>query len=117
MKPRDVGRIGEDAAAEFYSEHGYSIAGRNWRCKHGELDVIAIIGSTVVFCEVKCRTGDMFGSPAEAVTPAKQARLRILAAAWLESNRQRFETVRFDVASVRKKWGWAPEVEILENAF
>ena len=89
---------------------------RNWRCRDGELDIVVAKGSTLVFCEVKTRSGSVFGLPAEAVGRTKQARIRRLAARWLADNRDRLErrswAVRFDVASVL-----AGEVDVIEGAF
>ena len=86
---------------------------RNWRCRAGELDLVVSHGRTVVFCEVKTRTSDTFGLPAEAVTKAKQARIRRLAARWLsEEAKERAGEVRFDVAAIL-----AGEVQVLEGAF
>jgi putative endonuclease len=92
------------------------VVDRNWRCRDGELDIVAAKGSTLVFCEVKARSGSVFGLPAEAVGRTKQARIRRLAARWLADNRDRLErrswAVRFDVASVL-----AGKVDVIEGAF
>jgi putative endonuclease len=89
---------------------------RNWRCSSGELDLVLQLGSTVVFCEVKARTSDRFGEPFEAVTAAKQTRIRRLAARWLRSrgpsHRRSLETIRFDVVSIL-----GPDLEVIEEAF
>ena len=90
---------------------------RNWRCRDGELDLVARRGPTLVFCEVKTRGGTSFGQPFEAVTVSKQNRIRRLAARWLRERRPslggyRAETIRFDVASVL-----AGRLEVLEGAF
>jgi putative endonuclease len=86
---------------------------RNWRCRDGEVDLIARRGSTLVFCEVKARGSDAFGLPVEAVTRAKQVRIRRLAARWLEQERSApARTIRFDVASVLRG-----RLEIIEGAF
>ena len=77
-----LGRSGEDLAAAWYAARGYEVLARNWRCRQGELDLVAGRGGVTVFCEVKTRTSDAFGVPAEAVGPLKQARLRRLAALW-----------------------------------
>ncbi len=79
---RSVGRSGEGLAAAWYEGHGYKVLARNWRCRRGEVDLIARQAGVVVFCEVKARTSAAFGLPAEAVGPVKQARLRRLAALW-----------------------------------
>ncbi len=77
-----VGRSGEDLAASWYESQGYEVVARNWRCREGELDIVARRARLVVFCEVKARTSEVFGLPAEAVGPVKQAKLRRLAALW-----------------------------------
>ncbi len=118
----DLGGRGEDAAAAWYRSASYEIVDRNWRCAEGELDVVAQSAdrSVLVFCEVKTRRSERFGSPFEAVTPAKQRRVRKLAALWLRSARPgglRYGRVRFDVAAVTPAPGGALEVEVLEDAF
>ncbi|MDA8301494.1 MAG: YraN family protein [Actinomycetota bacterium] len=84
---REIGHRGEDLAAEWYEAHGYEVVARNWRCRAGELDIVARKGSQLVFCEVKTRSSDSFGLPAEAVGYAKQARVRRLAGMWLTAAR------------------------------
>jgi putative endonuclease len=107
-----LGAWGEALAAAWYEEHGYQVLDRNWRCSAGELDVVACRGRTTVFCEVKTRTSSAFGSPAEAVTPAKQARIRRLAMRWLAATPRRRGLVRFDVASVLDG-----QLQMIEAAF
>lgn len=108
---RDLGRRGEAAAAEWYEVSGYRILDRNWRCEHGELDLVVERAETVVFVEVKARSSGRYGSGFDAVGPAKQRRLRRLASVWLSERRrtatagrpsgQSFRTdVRFDVVDV-----------------
>lgn len=95
--------LGEQAAVEYLGGLGWQILARNWRCRYGELDVIAVDNScdTVVFVEVKTRTGEGFGGLAEAVTPDKVRRLRRLAALWLTTQDARWAGVRIDVVGVR----------------
>jgi putative endonuclease len=117
-----LGARGEDAAVAWYRQASYEILDRNWRCAEGELDVVAYIAvdDVVVFCEVKTRSSGSFGSPFEAVTPAKQRRLRTLAARWLRTERRRgagYGRVRFDVAAVTIGPGGTLEVEVLQDAF
>jgi len=107
-----LGAAGEQAAAAWYEARGYVVLARNWRCRDGELDLVLALGRTVVFCEVKTRTSVAFGAPIEAVGPAKQARLRRLAARWLEDPPFRPAELRFDVASVL-----GGRVEVVEAAF
>lgn len=109
-----LGTAGEEAAAAWYCSAGYQILARNWRCREGELDLVVRQGPILVFCEVKTRTTDRFGTPAEAVTPAKQRRLRRLATRWLQEAdpRPRPGVIRFDVAAVRGSL-----VEVIPAAF
>lgn len=110
---RALGSQGEAMAASWYESRGYRVLARNWRCREGELDLVLRLGGTYVFCEVKTRTSQAFGTPAEAVTWRKQARLRRLAARWLrEAAPGPALDVRFDVASVMGN-----HVEVLEAAF
>ncbi len=86
---------------------------RNWHCRDGELDLVVRNGRMYVFCEVKSRTTAAFGLPVEAVTPQKRARIRRLAARWLDEDAPlRAREIRFDVATVL-----AGELEIIEGAF
>ena len=110
---RALGASGEQAAAEWYVRNGYEVVARNWRCRDGELDLVVRRGRSFVFCEVKSRSSDAFGAPVEAVTRAKQTRLRHLAARWLADHAGvRAMELRFDVASVL-----AGQVEIVQGAF
>jgi putative endonuclease len=92
---------------------------RNWRCREGELDLVAARARCVVFCEVKTRTGTGFGTGAEAVTGEKQRRLRRLATRWLGERPPSggFADVRFDVASVTLRPGADPDIDVIEGAF
>ena len=98
--------------AAWYEARGYTVVAKNWRCREGELDLIVRDGRLFVFCEVKTRTSTAFGVPAEAVTREKQARIRRLAARWLEDAPMPAREIRFDVASVL-----AGQIEIIEGAF
>jgi putative endonuclease len=110
---RALGISGEDAVAAWYEARGYEVVARNWRCRDGELDLIVQAGRAYVFCEVKTRTSDAFGAPAEAVTRNKQARIRRLAARWLEEAAPKpAREIRFDVASVL-----GDVVDVIEGAF
>ena len=79
-----LGARGEQAVAEWYVARGYRVVARNWRCREGEIDLVVWSRRRdLVFCEVKTRSSTRFGLPAEAVTPAKQQRLRVLATRFL----------------------------------
>jgi putative endonuclease len=109
---QELGAAGEALAARWYEAEGFEILARNWRCREGELDLVARRGPLVVFCEVKTRRTAAFGVPAEAVTVAKQRRIRVLATRWLRESGMRAQSLRFDVASVL-----AGELEMIEAAF
>jgi putative endonuclease len=115
---RALGAAGEEIVAQWYTDAGYRVLDRNWRCREGELDLVVARPGLVVFCEVKTRRSDAFGSPAEAVTTTKQRRLRTLAMRWLaEHPGARARELRFDVASVMATRGIAPVIEVIEGAF
>jgi putative endonuclease len=121
MRHKDaVGRFGEVVAAGFLRDAGLVILDCNWRCSAGELDIIAVDGPELVFCEVKTRSSLTFGSPAEAVTPVKAARIRRLALQWLIENRdgpKYWPQLRFDVVSVLLQRDHPPLVDHLAGAF
>jgi len=113
LSRRALGAHGEDAVTRWYERRGYRVVDRNWRCREGELDLVASRGGIVVFCEVKTRSSVAFGAPVEAVTWRKQLRLRQLAGRWLAARRGRAPAgVRFDVASVV-----GGQIEVVEDAF
>jgi len=114
---RALGAAGEDAAADWYSAAGYRILDRNWRCREGEIDLVAGRRGTIVFCEVKTRSNDRYGAPMEAVTRSKQRRLRRLASRWLQEHESRAPGLRFDVASVTVGRDGSLTVEVVEAAF
>jgi putative endonuclease len=87
MRAKDVlGRLGEDAAVRHLMGLGWTIIARNWRCPEGELDIVAHDGSGLVVCEVKTRSRADHGTPVEAITAMKAARLRRLTVRWLAAH-------------------------------
>ena len=111
-----VGAYGERLAARYLVESGMRILDRNWRCDQGELDIVAIDLTCLVMVEVKTRRSLAFGSPAEAVTAAKAARLRRLAASWLADHRSLAGTVsdiRIDVIGVLRPARGPAQIEHL----
>jgi putative endonuclease len=95
-----VGEYGERVAERYLTAAGLVVLDRNWRCSDGEVDLILQDGPDVVFCEVKTRRSDAFGSPAEAIRTAKVRRLRKLAVRWLIETEQHPRELRFDVVEV-----------------
>jgi putative endonuclease len=94
---QELGRDGEDAAAGYLTAHGMALVDRNWRCRYGEIDIIALEGPVLVFCEVKTRRGTRFGGPLAAITAAKMSRMRRLAVLWLEEAGGHRGPIRIDV--------------------
>ncbi len=90
-----AGARAEELCAELLRKAGLRVLARNWRCRHGEIDLVAEEGATLVFAEVRYRSGQGFGGAAESVTMAKQARL--VAAARLYLMRRPDADCRFDV--------------------
>jgi putative endonuclease len=97
-----VGRYGEDLAVRYLEERGLRILARNWRCRAGELDIVAVDGDCLVVCEVKTRRSATFGPPQAAVTHKKLARLRRLTAAWLAEQTEGWPSIRLDVVAITR---------------
>jgi len=113
----EIGALGEQLAVDHLTSLGLRVLTRNWRCRYGELDVIAVdvTARTVVFVEVKTRTSDQFGGVEQAVTPDKVRRLRRLAGLWLASQGHSWSRVRIDVIGVRIGRRRSPEITHLEG--
>jgi len=110
MRAKDaVGRYGERVAARYLQSVGLTVLDRNWRCREGEIDIVAREGGVVVICEVKTRRGLDFGPPVEAVTPAKVR--------WLADQGSPYRPLRFDVISVVAQSRGQAAVEHLRGAF
>jgi putative endonuclease len=113
-----LGAAGEELAAQDLERRGYTILDRNWRGQGGEIDIVALApGGVLAVVEVKTRGGTGFGAPAGAVTAAKYARLRRLAAAWLEAHEVRAAEVRIDVVAIILAPGAEPAIDHLPGAY
>lgn len=112
-----IGAFGEQLATEYLKALGLRVLTRNWRCRYGELDVIAADDAAriAVFVEVKTRTSDRFGGVFQAVTPEKVRRLRRLAGVWLATQDRRWSAVRIDVIGVRLGRRRIPEITHLQG--
>lgn len=112
-----LGAMGEALAVDHLTWMGLRVLHRNWRCRYGELDIIACddATSTVVFVEVKTRTGDGYGGLPQAVTPRKVRRLRRLAGLWLAGQDRRWAAIRIDVIGVRVGRRRTPEITHLQG--
>jgi putative endonuclease len=113
----EIGALGEQLAVEHLESLGLRVLIRNWRCRYGELDVIAAddAARTVVFVEVKTRTSDQFGGVVQAVTPQKVRRLRRLAGLWLASQDRSWAGLRIDVVGIRIGRKRSPEITHLQG--
>ncbi|WP_018218964.1 YraN family protein [Salinispora vitiensis] len=113
---QSVGAYGERCALRHLITAGLRPVARNWRCQHGEIDIIAWDGPVLAVCEVKTRSTDTFGTPTAAITRTKARRLRLLTARWLAETGTRADEVRFDVLAIRLTGG-PPRIEHLKGAF
>jgi putative endonuclease len=114
-----VGSLGEDIAASYLTARGYRILERNFRCKGGEVDIIARDpgDKSLVFVEVKARRGLTYGVPQLAVTPFKQRQISKAALTWLSKNRLLDTNARFDVIAILLHTDAAHSIEHIQNAF
>lgn len=112
---QQTGQRGEELAASYFTQRGYAIKHRNWRCSAGELDLVLEKDGTLVFVEVRTRTSPRFGTPEESVTPAKQQRLIDLAQIYLQKNNCPHLSWRIDVMAIALERGQLV-INHLENA-
>lgn len=114
-----LGQWGEGVAAHFLEQSGYTVIDRNWRCRHGELDLVCAdpTVTTVVFVEVKTRSSMRCGGPVDGVDPQKLRRLHLLGALWLREHPADTAGIRFDVVGVLAVPGADPEVTHLVGVY
>jgi putative endonuclease len=117
MHNQELGAIGEELAARELEAQWYAILARRYRTRHGEIDIVARDGETVVFVEVKARATAELGRAAEAITPWKQRRLASMAAEYLARQHVDECPCRFDVVAVDEADGPAPLITVFRNAF
>lgn len=106
-----VGRWGEEVARRHLERAGLVVLDRNWRCEVGEIDLVLRDGSTLVVCEVKTRTSELHGTPHEAVTEQKAARLRVLGQRWSSEHLNGSPEVRIDLVAVLRPRRGATRVD------
>ena len=104
-KKKILGNLGEDIACKFILNKGYEIVERNFYCRQGEIDIIAKDNEFLVFIEVKTRTSEEFGKPAEAVTYYKEKHMYQAAKYYIYKTNQESEYIRFDVIEIYIKNG------------
>jgi len=117
MKRKEVGDIGEELARKFLKKKGYRIHETNFRCREGEIDIIAEHKDYLVFIEVRTKTGTSFGSPEESVTFAKKEKLIASALAYMSSHKDLPDNWRIDFVGIElDEKGKATRIELIENA-
>ena len=110
-----VGRWGEDAAAGYLAENGFTVLARNVHSAHGEIDIVATKGGLLVFVEVKTRSSHRFAYPEDSVTLRKQAYMLSAAEAYLQAHPESGESWQFDVIAVEGVPGGKAQIEHFEN--
>lgn len=114
---KELGTLGERLALDYLKKQGYRIIQTNFKCKFGEIDIIAYHQKAISFIEVKARSTDQFGPPEEAVTRTKQERQKRIAQYYLYKKKIMPEIpCRFDVVSIRLS-GKEPQINLIQNAF
>ncbi|WP_029522854.1 YraN family protein [Persephonella sp. KM09-Lau-8] len=111
MSSSDIGKIAEEKAVNFLKQKGYTILDRNFRTRYGEIDIIASKDKTLVFVEVRFRSGS-FISPEESIDHRKVQRIIKTANAYLTKTTTSYENIRFDVIAIDKN-----QIRHIENAF
>lgn len=115
-RQQELGRQGEDLACGYLEGQGLVVLSRNWTCRDGELDVVAVEGDRLVVCEVKTRSGPVWGRPDEAIDQDKLSRLRRTALRWLAAHGVGWCPVRVDLISVIWPPGGEPQLQHLRGA-
>ena len=111
-----LGEGGESLAVKLLKKDGYKIIEQNYRCKLGEIDIIAKDGDVLTFVEVKARRADEFEGPKSAVTPQKKRKISMVALHYLKETEQMDKKARFDVVAIRS-FPEHPDAQIIKNAF
>jgi putative endonuclease len=116
---KSTGRFGEEVAAAFLIRAGMEIVARNWRCRDGEIDIVARDGSALVFVEVRTRSSRAFGRPEESIDLRKQRQVRKVAARYLNEATHHARSYRFDAVLVDLERADGPirDVRHVRNAF
>ena len=113
---QQLGKSGEELAAELLKQNGYKIIARNYKTKLGEIDIVARDKDTICFIEVKLRSSDRFGTPQEAVILKKQRQISRASLLYLKDNDLLKQKARFDVVSIIYSKS-KPSLDLIKNAF
>lgn len=117
MDRKRLGDWGEEQAARYLESKGLRILERNYRCKLGEMDLIAYDGEYIIFIEVKTRTSNAYGFPMEAVGKRKQTKYIQMASAYIKEKGMYGKSFRFDVIEIMTKEQGKPSINHIPNAF
>jgi len=116
LNKRFVGSTGESIACRFLKDKGYKIIEKNFRCRSGEIDIVAMDGEDLCFIEVKMRKSSSYGPPYLAVTPQKQKQISIAALNYLKKTTLKYSGIRFDVVSINLE-NSTEKIELFKGAF
>lgn len=113
-----IGNQGESLAVQFLRKNGAKIVEKSYRCKAGEIDIIARVKKQLCFIEVKTRNSELFGRPEESVDAKKQKQMAKTALWYLQSKKSKDTACRFDVISIQQNGhDDEPEIRWIQNAF
>jgi putative endonuclease len=113
---KQVGNKGESLAEDYIKRKGYKIIQRNYRCRLGEIDIIAKDDDTIVFIEVRTKQNENFGSPQDSVTSTKINKISKTALRFIQEKNLSGYSYRFDFIAITFSQG-KPNIEHIENAF
>ena len=117
MDRKELGALGEKRAVDYLSKKGYRIRERNFRCRAGEIDIVAQDKDCLVFVEVRTRRGSDFGTPEESVDAAKREKLASVALTYLQTHRKLPSLWRFDVVAIEvDPEGQISRMELIRDA-
>jgi len=117
MKRKELGALGEKLAADFLKREGYHIVQTNFRCRQGEIDIVAKKDGWLVFVEVRTRKGNGFGTPEESITLTKRERLISLASIYLQTHHRLPASWRIDVVVIElDAFEKVKRIELIDNA-
>ncbi|MBE9482647.1 MAG: YraN family protein [Chloroflexi bacterium] len=117
MNRQEVGKLGEKEARKFLKKRGYRIRETGFRCRHGEIDIVAQQKDYLVFVEVRTRSSLDFGTPEESITQAKKKKLVTLALTYTNTHQNLPSLWRIDVVAIElDDKGKLKRIELIENA-
>ena len=117
MNRQEVGKLGEKLAQKFLKKRGYHIRETNFRCREGEIDIIARQGDYLVFVEVRTKSNLDFGTPEESITQAKKEKLIASALTYVNTHQNLLSLWRIDVVAIElDAKGKTKRIELIENA-